>query len=153
MKLREGQRAPDFSLAGSDGKTYSLADFRGKRVVLYFYPKDDTPGCTTEATDFTGYLKDFAAQNTVVVGVSPDSVQKHREFIDKHRLGILLLADPEKSCIQAYGAWGEKQNYGKVYEGLIRSTILIDAEGLVEKLYYNVKAKGHAERILRELPH
>ncbi|WGK70304.1 peroxiredoxin [Candidatus Haliotispira prima] len=152
MKLEKGQKAPDFSLQGSDGKTHTLADFGEKRLVLYFYPKDDTPGCTTEALDFTEYVPQFAAQNTVIAGVSPDSPETHQSFIAKHGLGILLLADPDKTCIEAYGAWGEKKNYGKVYEGLIRSTILIDAKGVVEKIYYNVKAKDHAERVLRELP-
>ncbi len=151
MKLEPGVQAPEFSLQGADGNTYNLAGFRGRRLVLYFYPKDDTPGCTTEALDFTSLLRQFEQLNTVVVGVSPDSVEKHREFIEKRELGILLLSDPEKKCIEAYGAWGEKMNYGRVYTGLIRSTLLIDAEGIVKKAYYNVKAKGHAERVLQEL--
>ena len=151
MKLEPGVQAPEFSLQGADGNTYNLAGFRGRRLVLYFYPKDDTPGCTTEALDFTSLLRQFEQLNTVVVGVSPDSVEKHRKFIEKRELGILLLSDPEKKCIEAYGAWGEKMNYGRVYTGLIRSTLLIDAEGIVKKAYYNVKAKGHAERVLQDL--
>ena len=151
MELKTGSRAPDFSLQGSDGQTYTLNSFSGKRLVLYFYPKDDTPGCTIEAIDFTNFLSEFAAKNTVIVGVSSDSASKHQRFIEKHKLGILLLSDPDRTCIKAYSAWGEKKNYGKLSIGLIRSTVLIDEQGIVEKAYYNVRAKGHAESVLREL--
>ena len=157
MQLEVGQKAPEFLLQGSDGSEYNLAGLLEKvqkiagRLVLYFYPKDDTPGCTTEALDFTRLAAEFAAKHSIIVGVSPDSVEQHQNFIAKRELGVLLLADPDKTCIRAYGAWGEKKNYGKVYEGLIRSTLVIDQQGLIEKAYYNVRAKGHAERILREL--
>ena len=158
MQLEVGGKAPEFLLQGSDGNEYSLAALLEKaqksnanRLVLYFYPKDDTPGCTVEALDFTRLAAEFATKHSLIVGVSPDSMERHHDFIAKRELGILLLADPDKTCIRAYGAWGEKKNYGKVYEGLIRSTLVIDERGLVEKAYYNVRAKGHAERVLREL--
>ena len=156
MQLEVGQKAPEFLLQGSDGNEYSLAALlaqksNASRLVLYFYPKDDTPGCTAEALDFTRLSEQFAAKSSLIVGISPDSVERHQGFVAKYKLSILLLADPDKTCIRAYGAWGEKQNYGRLYEGLIRSTLVIDERGLVEKAYYNVRAKGHAERVLREL--
>ena len=133
MRLKENNPAPDFSLQGSDRQTYTLASFQGKQLVLYFYPKDDTPGCTVEAVDFTALLNEFTARNTVIVGVSPDTVAAHQNFIEKHQLKILLLSDPEKTCIKAYGAWGEKNNYGKISEGIIRSTLIIDEQGFIKR--------------------
>lgn len=151
MHLEEGAKAPEFSLLDHNSETCKLAQYSGKRTVLYFYPKDDTPGCTTEALDFTQLLPQFEELGAVILGVSPDSPEKHTKFIEKYNLGIRLLSDPDKQCIEAYGAWGEKMNYGKTYIGLIRSTIIIGPDGMVEKCFYNVKAKGHAERILKYL--
>jgi len=144
-------KAPDFTLENQEGKPVSLTSLKGQWVVLYFYPKDNTPGCTTEACDFTHLKTGFEKLNARIIGVSPDSVSSHQKFIDQHSLTIDLLSDTEKTCIQSYGAWREKKNYGKVYEGLIRSTFLIDPEGNVAASFKNVRAKGHAERILKKL--
>lgn len=150
-ELELGKPAPDFSLEGDDGKTYSLSSFKGKNFILYFYPKDNTPGCTTEALEFTALKDEYKNKGYIIVGVSPDSVSSHQKFKDKHNLEVLLLSDPEKKCAEAFGAYGEKKNYGKVYFGIIRSTFAIDEEGILVKQFINVKAKGHAERVLCEL--
>lgn len=149
--LSVGQIAPAFSLFGDDGKTHTLEEFLGKQVILYFYPKDNTPGCTLEAIDFTRLSEKFKNLNTKVIGVSADSFESHCQFRDEHKLSILLLSDPDKATMKAYSAWGIKKNYGKEYEGTIRSTILIDAQGKVEKTWYDVSAKGHAEEVLESL--
>jgi peroxiredoxin Q/BCP len=137
-----GDKAPDFSLFNQDDKKVSLKDFSGKWLVLYFYPKDDTPGCTTEACDFTDGLGDFSALDATVVGVSGDSTQSHREFIAKYNLAVPLLSDPEKSVHKTYGAWGLKKNYGKVYEGTIRSTFIISPDGLIAAKWNNVNVRA-----------
>lgn len=137
--------APSFSLKNQDGELVSLEDFREKWVILYFYPKDDTPGCTTEACDFSKL-----AEDVVVLGVSPDTVASHQKFIAKYDLKLTLLSDPEKVVMKQYGAWGLKKNYGREYEGVIRSTFLIDPSGGLIKAWRNVRAKGHAQRVLNE---
>ena len=153
--LKEGQKAPDFCLKGLDpeGKEgeFCLKDFRGEKLILYFYPKDDTPGCTTEACDFRDNLTALGSLGIKVVGVSPDSIDSHRKFREKYKLNFTLLSDPDHSVATKYGAYGEKKMYGKTKMGIIRSTFLIDEEGRLQKAWYNVKAKGHVEKILKEL--
>ncbi|MFW6061811.1 MAG: thioredoxin-dependent thiol peroxidase [Planctomycetota bacterium] len=143
--LKVGSKAPDFKLTDQDGNEVSLSDFRGQWVVLYFYPKDDTPGCTTEACEFTQLKKDFEDMDVRVVGVSPDSPESHRDFIKKHGLDIELLSDPEHHMLSQYGAWGKKE--GKEKEGVNRSTVLIDPEGKVMSNWEKVRAEGHAQEV------
>ncbi len=150
-ELKAGDASPEFTLEGDDGRTYSLSDFRGQRLVVYFYPKDSTPGCTTEAREFTALVKEYAAAGYRIIGVSPDSVASHQKFKEKHSLDILLLSDPNKYYASAIGAYVEKKNYGVKYMGIIRSTFVIDADGKLLKAFRNVKAKGHAEKVLCEL--
>jgi peroxiredoxin Q/BCP len=145
----EGQLAPDFELTADDGSSVRLSALRGRPVVLYFYPKDDTPGCTTEACDFRDRQAQLAAAGqAVVLGVSPDSVKAHVKFKAKYQLPFLLLADTDKSVLQAYGAYGEKLMYGKPVVGVIRSTFVIDREGKVAKAWPKVSVKGHADDVL-----
>ena len=151
VKLKTGQKAPAFSLSNQDEKKISLGDYEGMWVVLYFYPKDDTPGCTTEACDFTSGLKAFEKLNATVLGVSPDSPTSHRDFIAKQNLKIALLSDCEKKVLAKYGAWGTKKMYGKEVEGVIRSTFIIDPEGRVAHAWYGVKADGHVEKVREKL--
>ena len=151
VKLKTGQNAPALSLLNQDEKKNSLADYQGMWVVLYFYPKDDTPGCTTEACDFTSGLKGFEKLSAVVLGVSPDSPESHREFIAKFNLKITLLSDPDKKALTRYGAWGMKKMYGKEVEGVIRSTFIIDPQGRIAHVWYDVKADGHAEKVRERL--
>lgn len=150
MTLSVGDKAPDFSLPGNGGTTLSLADLKGKNVVLYFYPKDDTPGCTTEAKDFTAMAGDFQAANTVVVGMSKDTAAKHDKFIAKHDLSALLASDEEGVALEAYGVWVEKNMYGRKYMGIQRTTFLIDAAGVIQEIWPKVKVKGHAEAVLEK---
>lgn len=147
MAVLEGQLAPDISLPASNGETVKLSDFRGKNVVLYFYPKDMTPGCTTEACDFRDRHQDFSDINTVVLGVSPDPIAKHEKFIEKHGLPFLLLADEEKEAAQAFDVWKLKKNFGKEYMGIERSTFIIDSEGKVVKEWRKVKVKEHINEV------
>ncbi len=147
----KGQQAPDFTLSNQDGRAVSLRDFREKWVVLYFYPKDNTSGCTLEAKDFTCLVEQFAKKNAVVIGVSPDSISSHQKFIAKQELNLNLLSDPDKTALQAYGAWRLKKNYGREYMGVVRSTFLIDPEGVVRQVWDKVRAKGHAEKVLSTL--
>lgn len=149
--LAVGKKAPSFALPNQDGKIVKLADFKGSWLVLYFYPKDNTPGCTTEACDFTQGLKDFEKLDAVVVGCSADSPESHRKFIDKYKLKVTLLSDAEHEMMKAYGAWGEKSLYGKTVIGIIRSTVIIDPEGKVAYHYPKVRAAGHAEAVREEL--
>lgn len=151
IKVEEGQRAPEFTLQDQDGQKVKLSEFAGSWVVLYFYPKDDTPGCTTEACEFTDGIKDFEGLNAVVLGCSPDPPEKHRKFIAKYELAVRLLSDPTHEVMEAYGAWGEKNMYGKVTVGVIRSTVIIDPEGRVAHHWKRVKAKGHAEKVRERL--
>jgi len=140
--------APNFQLEASNGETLELADFHGKNVVLYFYPKDMTPGCTTEACDFRDQFESFAELNAVILGVSPDPNSRHQKFIEKHGLPFLLLADEEHKAAEAYGVWKLKKNFGKEYMGIERSTFIIDKNGNLVKEYRKVKVKGHVEEAL-----
>jgi thioredoxin-dependent peroxiredoxin len=149
--LREGRQAPDFKLASSEGQDVSLRDLRGKTVVLYFYPKDDTPGCTKEACAFRDAQGKIEKTGAVVLGVSPDPVDSHRRFRDKYRLGFPLLADPDKAVAKRYGAFGEKVLYGRKLKGIIRSTFVIDDAGVVRKVFPKVRVDGHAEQVLAAL--
>jgi peroxiredoxin Q/BCP len=150
-KLDVGDTAPDFSLTASDGSTVSLADLRGRHVVVYFYPAAMTPGCTTQACDFRDSLDALAQEGYAVVGVSPDKPAKLATFAERDGLTFPLLSDPDHEVLEAYGAWGEKQNYGKTYVGVIRSTVVVDPEGKVELAKYNVKAKGHVAGLRKQL--
>lgn len=145
-----GTQAPDFTLPASNGEPVQLSDLRGKNVVLYFYPKDMTPGCTTQACDFRDAHELFAASNTVIVGVSPDPVKRHLKFIEKESLPFLLLADEEHAVSELYGVWKEKSMYGKKFWGIERTTFLIDKEGNIAKIYPKVKVKGHIESVLAD---
>ncbi|MEN6500693.1 MAG: thioredoxin-dependent thiol peroxidase [Rectinema sp.] len=149
--IQEGERAPDFALKDADGKMWTLADFRGKTVVLYFYPKDNTPGCTTEACGFRDRYDEFKKRSVEVVGVSADSEKSHKSFAEKKNLPFLLLSDPEKKTIEAYGALGERKLYGRTFLGILRSTFIIDGEGIVRKVFPKVTPAGHAEEILAAL--
>lgn len=146
-----GEQAPDFTLPNKDGKDISLSDFRGKKVVLYFYPKDSTPGCTTEACDFRDKVKDFSDKHVVILGVSKDSAKSHTNFAAKYELPFELLSDTEGEVCEAYGIWQLKKNYGKEYMGIVRSTYVIDEEGIVEKVYKVSRVKGHVEKVLEEI--
>ncbi|HPC83497.1 MAG TPA: peroxiredoxin [Thermoanaerobaculaceae bacterium] len=152
--LTVGAPAPSFSLPDQDGRLVTLESLAGQWVVLYFYPKDDTPGCTTEACEFSASIADFAGLDAVVLGCSPDSPASHRKFIAKHGLKVRLLSDPERTVLSAYGAYGEKKMYGKPVVGVIRSTVIIDPAGKVAAVWPSVKAAGHAAAVaarLREL--
>ncbi len=150
-RLAAGDPAPDFTLPDADGKPVSLADYRGRRVVVYFYPAAGTPGCTTQACDFRDGIADFNDAGFEVVGVSPDKPAKLAKFRDKEGLTFPLLSDPDRSVLTAWGAFGEKQMYGKTVTGVIRSTFVIDAEGKIEEAQYNVRATGHVAKLRREL--
>ncbi len=151
MELKIGDKAPDFCLPDKDGNEICLKDFRGKWVVLYFYPKDNTSGCTKEAIDFTEHLDEFASLNAVVFGVSKDSVKSHKNFAEKHGLKVTLLSDPEHKVIEQYGAWKLKKRYGREYYGTQRSTFLIDPDGIIRHIWPNVRVKGHVEAVLEKL--
>jgi len=146
--LKEGEQAPGFSLQNAEGETISLSDFTGKTVVVYFYPKDNTPGCTKEACGFRDVYDEILAKGAVVLGISADSVKSHANFKKKFDLPFHLLSDPEKTTIQAFGAWGIKKMYGKEYEGLLRSTFVLDGSGRVVKAFPKVKPAEHAAEIL-----
>lgn len=151
MAVEEGQKAPAFSLPGDDGKVHKLADHKGERVVLYFYPRDMTPGCTTEACDFRDNLARLKKAGAVVYGVSKDSIASHEKFRDKHELNFVLLSDEKLDVHKKYGAFGEKTMYGKKVEGVIRSTFLIDEKGKIAKAWRNVKVGGHVDKVLEAL--
>jgi len=146
---RIGSPAPDFVLAGDDGGPVALADFRGRKLVLYFYPKADTSGCTREAMDFTALKDRFAAADTAVLGISADPATALRKFRDKHHLHIALAGDPDKAMLEAYGVWQEKSLYGRKFMGIVRTTLLIDREGTVAAAWEKVKVPGHAEAVLK----
>jgi peroxiredoxin Q/BCP len=157
--IEEGSRAPEFTLFDSREREVSLSDFRGTWLVLYFYPKDNTSGCTREALDFNDLREEFEKEGARVLGISPDSSASHGKFAAKHGLEFPLLSDPEKSVLQAYGAWGTKKNYGKEYQGVIRSTFLLSPEGVIEAVWRNVKVRTkrktcevlHAATVLEKL--
>ncbi|MBY6038412.1 thioredoxin-dependent thiol peroxidase [Fictibacillus nanhaiensis] len=148
MQVEAGTKAPDFKLPASNGQEIQLSDFKGKNVVLYFYPKDMTPGCTTQACDFRDRHADFEGQNTVIIGISPDPLTRHDTFIQKHGLPFLLAADEEHKVAKLYDVWKLKKNFGKEYMGIERSTFIIDKEGIVAKEYRKVKVKDHVEDAL-----
>ena len=149
--LQEGKKAPAFSLPSTTGKKLSLKDFAGKNLVLYFYPRDNTPGCTVEAQEFRDAQKRLAKHGAIVVGVSKDSLESHARFIDKHELNFPLLTDAEGGVLEKYGAWGEKNLYGKKSMGIIRTTVVIDAHGVVRKVFPKVRVKGHVDAVLEAL--
>jgi peroxiredoxin Q/BCP len=151
QRLQPGDVAPEFTLPDADGTPVSLSSFRGRRVIVYFYPAAMTPGCTKEAVGFRDNLGDLDESGVTVLGVSPDKPAKLAKFRDRDSLTFPLLADPETKVLQAYGAYGEKKLYGKTMIGVIRSTFIVDADGKIEKAFYNVKATGHVERLLKEL--
>jgi peroxiredoxin Q/BCP len=149
--LNEGDLAPDFELATDGGGSLKLSDLLGKRVVLYFYPKDDTSGCTRQACGFRDNKAALTGKNAIVIGVSPDGVASHDRFRDRYELNFPLLSDPDHSVAEAYGAWGKKKMYGREYDGVLRSTFVIDAEGRIEKIYAKVKAAENAQQVLEDL--
>ena len=144
-----GSKAPEFELEGAGGKPLSLADYAGRKLVLYFYPKDDTSGCTKEAQDFTELAADFVAADTIVLGVSRDSAASHAKFVDKYGLKVPLGSDPEGAVTEAYGVWVEKSMYGRKYMGIERATFLIDRDGKVAETWRKVKVPGHAKAVLK----
>ena len=150
-ELAKGDRAPNFSLAGTDGKTYTLKDFRGKKVVLYFYPRDNTSGCTKEACSFNENLSAIKKKGAVVVGVSADGVESHRKFIDKYGLDFLLLSDEDKSVLETYGVWKKKSMYGRAFMGIERTTFVIDEQGKISRIFPKVKVENHTKEVLDAL--
>jgi peroxiredoxin Q/BCP len=148
MAIAVGRKAPEFTLQGSSKESISLKDLKGKTVVLYFYPKDDTPGCTKEACDFRDSLKKFTSKQAVVLGVSPDTVKAHDKFIDKFELPFELLSDPDHAVAEKYGVWVEKSMYGRKYMGIERSTFVIDPEGKLKAAFRKVKVDGHVDEVL-----
>jgi len=150
-RLQPGDTAPAFTLPDADGNEVSLADHKGRKVIVYFYPAALTPGCTKQACDFTDNLDVLASAGYDVIGISPDKPEKLAKFREKESLKVTLAGDPDKTVIESYGAYGEKKNYGKTYMGVIRSTIVIDEEGKVERALYNVRAAGHVAKIIKDL--
>jgi peroxiredoxin Q/BCP len=149
--ISEDEKAPEFTLEADDGRQVSLKDFLGKKLVLYFYPKDNTPGCTTEAVEFRDVAEEFDKQGAAIVGVSKDSIESHKKFKEKHDLPFTLLSDPEGKVLNLYGVWKKKSLYGRTFMGTERTTFLIDEKGIVMKIYRKVKAKGHAQTCLLDL--
>ena len=150
-ELNEGQAAPEFSGINQNGKTISLSDFKGKKLILYFYPKDDTPGCTAEACNLNDNYDFWISKGYEVVGISPDNEASHAKFANKYGLKFNLVADTTKKIVEDYGVWGEKTNYGKVYMGVIRTTFVIDENGIIEKIYKKVDTKEHTRQISNDL--
>lgn len=149
--LKVGDKAPEFELVADSGDRVSLKDYAGKKVVLYFYPKDMTEGCTKESCDFRDNITKFEKENTVVIGVSPDNIKSHNRFKDKYELPFTLLSDESKMMLQDYGVWQEKSMYGRNYMGVVRSTFVIDENGIILKIYDKVKVPGHVEEVLSDL--
>ena len=149
--VERGKPAPDFTLPADDGSEVSLSDFRGRKVLIYFYPKDDTPGCTTQACDLRDRMPDLGAQGAVVLGISPDSVKSHQKFKQKHGLNFPLLADQDHKVAEAYGVWKEKNNYGIKALGIVRSSFLVDEQGRIADEWRQVKAKEHADWVMERL--
>lgn len=146
----QGKKAPDFTLPSDQGEEITLSNFLGKKVVLYFYPKDNTPGCTTESIDFNNALEAFSAENTLIFGISKDSLQKHKNFSAKHCFKFPLLSDAESNVCELYGVWKEKSMFGKKYFGIERSTFLIDEHGIIQHTWHKVKVSGHAQDVLEK---
>ncbi len=149
--LTENIKAPEFALPAGDGKTYSLSDFKGKKVVLYFYPKDSTAGCTKQALGFAENYEKFISANTVILGINKDSTASHQKFSEKYSLPFILLSDTDKEVLEKYGVWQEKKMCGKVSMGIVRTTFVIDENGNIEKVFEKVKADGHAKEVLAYL--
>jgi len=150
-QLAEGSKAPDFKAKDQNGQRISLSDFKGRKVVLYFYPEDDTPTCTTEACNLRDNYSLLQKRGLVILGVSPDDEKKHKKFEEKYQLPFTLLADPDKKIIEKYGVWGEKNMYGRKYMGLLRTTFLIDEKGTIQKIFRKPRSKVHSEEILKAL--
>jgi len=146
--VSEGDIAPDFTLQADDGREVSLSNYRGKKIALYFYPKDGTPGCTSEAMEFKDLIKEFEKENIVVLGVSKDNIKSHQKFKKKHELPYTLLSDPEGKILNLYGVWKKKSLYGRTFLGIERTTFLIDERGIVKKIHRKVRVKGHAQACL-----
>ena len=146
-KLKLGSKAPDFCLPDADNKKVCLKDFKGKWVVLYFYPKDNTSGCTREAVDFTSNIGDFKKMHATVIGISPDSSASHANFIDRHKLKVILLSDTEHRVLEKYGVWQKKQMYGREYFGVVRTTFVIDPKGKIKQVWDRVKVAGHVDAV------
>jgi len=149
--LKIGDKAPEFNLVADSGEKISLKDYRGKKVILYFYPKDMTSGCTVEACDFRDNIKKIEKKNAVVIGVSPDGTKSHIKFKDKYELPFTLLSDESKKMLEDYGVWQEKSMYGRKYMGVVRTTFVIDEKGKIEKIFEKVKVDGHVEEVLKSL--
>lgn len=149
MTVEIGKQAPEFTLPNQQGEQVTLSDFKGKHVVLYFYPKDMTPGCTTQACDFRDQHENFSDLDAIIIGVSPDPIERHQKFIDKHDLPFLLLADEYHQVAEQYGVWKLKKNFGKEYYGIERSTFIFDKDGVLQKEYRKVRVKGHVEEALQ----
>jgi peroxiredoxin Q/BCP len=151
IQLVEGIAAPGFSGINQNGETISLAGFKGKKLILYFYPKDNTPGCTAEACNLNDNYEFWISKGYEVVGISPDNVTSHQKFVEKYGLKFNLIADTSKEILEAYGVWGEKINYGKTYMGVIRTTFVIDENGIIEKIFRKVDTKEHTDQIVKDL--
>jgi peroxiredoxin Q/BCP len=151
MKLKEGDKAPNFSGISQNGDTISLSDYKGRKLILYFYPKDDTPGCTAESCDLRDNHSNLKKQGFEVLGVSADDQKKHMKFIDKYKLTFPLIADTDRTIIESYDVWGEKKFMGKTYDGIKRTTFIIDESGVIEKIIEKVKTKNHSEQIIETI--
>ena len=151
VQLVEGTTAPDFSGINQKGETISLSGFKGKKLILYFYPKDNTPGCTAETCNLNDNYEFWISKGYEVIGISPDSVESHEKFVEKYGLKFNLIADTSKEILEAYGVWGEKVNYGKTYMGVIRTTFVIDEKGVIEKIFKKVDTKEHTSQIVKDL--
>lgn len=149
--IEVGKKASAISLLDGEGKKRTLKEFLGKKVVIYFYPKDNTSGCTAESCDFRDAFPKFSKKDAVIIGISPDSVQSHKKFAEKYGLPFILLSDDEKKVLQKYGVWQEKSMYGKKYMGVVRTTVLIDQKGIIAKIYPKVKVKGHVEQVAKDI--
>lgn len=150
-KLQEKDKAPDFTLLGDDGNEYSLASFKGKDILVYFYPKDDTPGCTTEACEIRDNYKEMEKLGLVVLGISPDNTKSHNKFKEKYKLPFRLLSDTDHKVCELYGVWAKKKFMGREYMGVLRSSFLIDKKGVIKKIYHEVKPKEHAKEVIEDV--
>lgn len=149
--LKTGDLAPEVKGVDQNGKTISLKDFKGKKVIIYFYPKDDTPGCTAEACNLRDNFNDWISKGFIIIGISPDPITSHKKFAEKYNLPFSLISDPDKEILQAYNAWGEKMMYGKIYQGVLRKTFILDKNHKIEKIIEKVDTKNHTNQIIKEL--